>query len=257
MKLSVILSLALASSAAAFTAPNSLARSTTQLSETKADLEVLAKECNPILGFYDPLNLAEADFWGAGNEATIGFIRHSEIKHGRIAMFAFVGYMVHANGIKFPWAMQMDGAAFPTNTNPPALWDEVSESAKWQIFLVIGFLEFWSELSRPGHTHYMAGGKPGDFPDFTTGPEGIPHPVPFNLFDPFRLSKNASDEKKSKGLVKEINNGRLAMLGIFGFVSEQVVPGSVPALSGVVQPYDGEIMAPFTTNIIGMPFGLH
>jgi len=97
-------------------------------------------------------------------------------------MFAFVGYIVHANGIKFPWAMQMDGTPFPSETNPPALWDAVSESAKWQIFSLIAFLEFWSELSTPNHKHYMAGGKPGDFPDFISGPDGIPHPVPFNYF---------------------------------------------------------------------------
>jgi len=86
-------------SAAAF-APAQNGRTPTAVSETKADLEALAKKLNPVLGYYDPLNLAEADFWGQGNEATIGFLRHSEIKHGRIAMFAFVGYIVHANGIK-------------------------------------------------------------------------------------------------------------------------------------------------------------
>lgn len=171
-------------------------------------------------------------------------------------MFAFVGYIVHANGIKFPWAMQMDGTPFPTETNPPALWDTVSESAKWQIFSVIAFLEFWSELSTPNHKHYMAGGKPGDFPDFVSGPDGIPHPVPFNFYDPFKLSKNMSEEKKESRLRAEINNGRLAMLGIFGFLSEQTSAGSVPVLSGIVKPYAGEVMAPFTTNYLGMPFGM-
>ncbi|MGK3735201.1 MAG: hypothetical protein ACI8RD_010320 [Bacillariaceae sp.] len=48
--------------------------------ETKADLEALAKKLNPIVGFYDPLNLAEAEFWGQTNEQTIGFLRHAEIK---------------------------------------------------------------------------------------------------------------------------------------------------------------------------------
>ena len=84
-------------------------------------------------------------------------------------MFAFVGYIVHANGIHFPWPMQMDGTGFPTSTNPPELWDTISDSAKWQIFSVIAFLEFWSELSTPSNKHYMAGGRPGDFPDFQTG----------------------------------------------------------------------------------------
>lgn len=259
MKLSVATTLSLLTGAAAFTTNGvSKTSSLTQMHETKADLEVLAKELNPFVNFYDPLNLAEAEFWGTSNEATIGFLRHAEIKHSRVAMFAFVGYIAHANGFKFPWAMQMDGSPFPSNTNPPALWDEISDSAKWQIFLVIGFLEFWSELSTPDHQHYMAGGKPGDFPDFA-GPDkgGIPHPVPFSLYDPFKLSKKMSEEKKKKRLLVEINNGRLAMLGIIGFLSEQVVPGSVPLLSGVVQPYDGEVMAPFTTNVIGMPFNLN
>jgi hypothetical protein len=163
---------------------------------------------------------------------------------------------VHANGIKFPWAMQMDGTAFPTETNPPALWDTISESAKWQIFSIIAFLEFWSELSTPNHKHYMAGGKPGDFPDFVSGKDGIPHPVPFNYFDPFKLSSKMSAETKEKRLVMEINNGRLAQIGILGFLCEQVTPGSVPVLTGIVQPYSGEVMAPFTTNYLGMPFGM-
>jgi hypothetical protein len=253
---SVAAILALASTASAFAPSANTARSATQLHEAKADLEGMAKKLNPIVGFYDPLNLAEADFWGAGNEATIGYLRHSEIKHGRIAMFAFVGYIVHANGIKFPWAMQMDGTPFPSETSPPALWDAISDSAKWQIFGLIAFLEFWSELSTPEHKHYMAGGKPGDFPDFATGPDGIPHPVPFNLYDPFGFSKNMSAEKKESRLRSELNNGRLAQIGILGFLSEQCTPGSVPLLSGIVPAYAGEPMAPFTHNVIGAPFGL-
>lgn len=79
MKTTIFASLCL--SAAAFAPASKQATSGTQLSETKADLEAMAKKLNPIVGFYDPLNLAEADFWGAGNEATIGFLRHSEIKY--------------------------------------------------------------------------------------------------------------------------------------------------------------------------------
>ena len=71
--------------------------------ETKADLIRLADEQHLPMGFWDPLNLAEADFWNQGNEATIGWLRHAEIKHGRVAMAAFVGYIVGANKAVFPW----------------------------------------------------------------------------------------------------------------------------------------------------------
>ena len=186
-------------------------------------------------------------------------MRHAEIKHGRVAMFAFVGYIVHANGIKFPWAMQMDGTAFPSETNPPALWDAVSDSAKWQIFTLIAFLEFWSELSSDTHKHYMAGGKPGDYPDFVGGPDsgGIPHPVPFNFYDPFKFSKKMSEEKKATRLRAELNNGRLAQLAILAFLAEQSAPGSVPLLKGIVPAYDGEVMAPFVTNYLGSAWGMN
>jgi len=248
--------LSLLSTAAAF-APSSVKHSTcTQLQESKADLVSLAQKLNPVVGYYDPLNLAEADFWGQGNEATIGFLRHAELKHGRVAMAAFVGYITHAAGIKFPWAMQLDGSPFPDNTNPPALWDAISDSAKWQIFFAIFFLEFWGELSTPNNTHYMRGGKPGAYPEFTSGPDGLPHPAPFSLYDPFKLAAKMPEEKRQKRLIVEINNGRLAMIGIMGFVAEATTSGSVPLLKGIVQHYDGQVMAPFNTNIVGEPFGL-
>ena len=66
-----------------------------------------------------------------------------------------------------------------------------------------------------------------------------------------------SEEKKATRLRAEINNGRLAQIGILGFLAEQCTPGSVPLLSGVVPSYSGEVMAPFTTNVLGAPFGLN
>ena len=73
------------------------------------------------MGFYDPLNLADADFWGKGNEATIGFLRHAEIKHGRVAMAAFVGYCVEANHVQIPFHISGNYAA----ASPAEIWDQM------------------------------------------------------------------------------------------------------------------------------------
>ena len=202
--------------------------------------------------FYDPLELSSISIWGNTNDQSIAFLRHSEIKHGRMAMAAFVGYIVQSNGIHFPWPTSFDGSPFPWDAgSPPEQWDSLPFASKVQIILFIGFLEYFSELtpgegSDVGLIHYTKGGKPGAYPSF----EGLPHPVPFNLFDPFGLSKNASAEKKERGLLCEINNGRLAMIGIMGFVSAETIPGSVPALVDIVKPYAGEVMAPFSADFV-------
>lgn len=234
---------ALLSVASAFAPSATNGRTSTAVSETKADLEALAKKCNPTVGFYDPLNLADGNFWNKGDAATIGFLRHSEIKHGRIAMFAFVGYIVQSN-VVFPWAQTTAGAAHPSaDLVPEAQWDAIPVGAKWQIFAVISALELWDECGGGYLPHYMNGRKPGQYPSFKPFRDAV-HPV-FDLYDPFGFNKNMSEEVKERRLVAEINNGRLAQLGIFGFLAADKVAGSVPALNGIAIPYDGDPMIPF------------
>jgi len=236
--------------------PVSAPRAAAVRMETAADLEELAKKANPVVGFYDPLNLAGQDFWGSGSEeATVGFLRHSEIKHGRVAMAAFVGFCAQANGFTFPWQLQLNPpvsfADVAAAGSPFEQWDALPTLAKLQFFGLISVLELFGEASflteRAGEKHYMMGGKPGFYPPLTKATE-VPHPVPFDLYDPFGFTTKMTAEQKAKRLVVELNNGRLAMLGIFSFVSAAKLPGSVPALSGVIQPYAGEVMAPFTAN---------
>merc|ERR1719224_100567 len=237
------------------------------LDETKADLETLAKSLNPTVGFFDPLGLAEAEFWEQSNEATIGFLRHAEIKHGRVAMAGFVGYCVHANGIHFPWKIPGDELCAP-GVSPTELWQNIPYEAKLQIILAIGIFEFYSESAMSKGEgqggHYMRGGKPGMFPAFKGSTKGVlgdsegrpllPHPVPLNLYDPFNLNKNKSDEWKAKKLQAEINNGRLAMIGLMSLLSEGAIPGSVPALKGLI-PATGEINVMSTFDFAKPLFG--
>ena len=43
-------------------------------------------------------------------------------------------------------------------------------------------------------------------------------------------------------LLAEINNGRLAMLGIFGFLVADEIPGYIPLLADIAKPYAGEVI---------------
>ena len=248
--------LSLASASLSFNAPAlapvSSARAATVRMETEEDLKVLATKLNPAVGYYNPTPLVDMEFWGQSKEATISFLRQAEIKHGRVAMAAFVGYVVQSN---FNWPGMLTGdisyADIAAAGGPSDQWDALPTNAKLQIIGFVGFLEFWSEnayaLKCSDMKHYMRGGKPGAFPSFNKG--GIPHPVPFELFDPFGLQKKMSAEKKESGLLAEINNGRFAMIGIMGMVSAS--KGCiVPVLDSIdgIKPYAGVPMSAFSAS---------
>jgi len=228
-----------------------------QDSKSVTGLKEYAKKLNPVVGYYDPMDLANADMWDQGDDATVGFLRHSEIKHGRVAMAAFIGYIVGANGIHFPWKLTgaTSFADIAAAGSPPEQWDALPTASKLQILLFIGFLEFWGEksalLKLEGDNHYMRGGTPGKFPSF----DQMVHSVPYDFYDPFKFNAGKTREQLDKHLLAEVNNGRLAMLGIMGFLSEQSVTGAVPALKSLNLPhYNGQIMAPFAAGDKYLPF---
>ena len=259
-----MLSMQTASLSYAFSAPAAPSRASVRM-ETKEDLQALAVAQNPTIGFWDPIGLADANLFDLGEEGSIGWLRHAEIKHGRVAMAGFVGYCLQSNGIVFPWALtggplSTEGSTMFSDIAaagaPPDQWDALPTASKLQILGFVALFEFFGEnsfcLEASGEKHYMRGGKPGFYPDLKKCQ--IPHPVPLTLWDPFGFTTKLSAEKKANSLIAEINNGRLAMLGIMGFVAASKVEGSVPALTGVIKPYAGEVMAPFAAGDVSLPY---
>merc|ERR1719405_316032 len=213
---------------------------------SKQEMAALA-EANPdflgkSIGLWDPLNCLDFDFWSLGNEATIGYLRHAEIKHGRVAMAGFLGYIAQSTDLVSGPHTVLPFRGYDAGLTPPEQWDAIPLYGKLQILVFVGMLESYGEGAGDpeGYVHYTKGGLPG-YVHYTKGvrPEFV-----FNLYDPFDWFKE--DKDKVRGRQVEINNGRLAMLGIFSLIAESKAPGAVPPLNGLIPEYSGNYMAPFS-----------
>jgi len=230
------------SGAAAYVAPVAPSAGS-KLAASKDEVVALA-EANPdflgkAIGFWDPLGALDTNFWGLGNEGTIGYLRHAEIKHGRVAMAGFLGYLAGSTELVSGPHKILPYRGYEPGLTPPEQWDAIPLYGKLQILVIVGMLESYGEILDP---HYTKGGLPGYYPPI----KGKRPELIFNLYDPFGFFEQDSVEKKARGRLAEVNNGRLAMLGLFSLISEATVPGSVPALKDIIPPYDGNVMIPFS-----------
>jgi hypothetical protein len=184
---------------------SSLQPVSTQLS---ASLDVVGGSSLPLNNF-DPLKLAEQ-----GSDETLRWYRAAELKHGRCAMVATVGYLINTAGIHFPGQLSSD-ISFESlaSMSPPEAWAAVPVAGKAQILATI----FIAELVTEGYqgTHYMKG---GEYPTMV-----------FPQIDFSGVSKATMERKR----ISELNNGRLAQIAILSFISEHYIPGSVPALANM------------------------
>lgn len=158
MKTSTVLALlASASSAAAFV-PTKSGSSSTALDACISKSEILKSPDTTEFGkVWDPLGLAEI-----GSDETLAWYRHSEVKHGRIAMAAFVGWCVTGAGIRLPGELApgLDFASIPSKGLEA--WDAIPGWGKFQFLLLAGLIEYHDELFYSTRsTHYMKGGIPG------------------------------------------------------------------------------------------------
>lgn len=135
---------------------------------------------------FDPLGLAE--------QFDIKWLRESEIKHGRAAMLATLGFVVQEYATLHGYNHVDD-----SNLGPAA----VGLEPMLQIILWMGVLEFWTNKGNVTMENMFSD----------------PARVPGNLgFDPMGLSVGKTKEEQELLQYKEIKNGRPAMLAIGGMV---------------------------------------
>jgi Chlorophyll A-B binding protein len=180
-------------------------KSTTALS---VSLDGMPGSTLPIKAF-DPLGFANA-----GSEETFRWFQAAELKNGRTAMAATVGYLVAAAGIHFPGMLSSDVSFESISALKPIdQWAAVPVEGKAQILLTC----FVAELVTEGYqgTHYMKGGS-----------------FPTMVFPPIDFS-GVSEATMLRKRNSELNNGRLAMIAMMGFFAEANIPGSVPVLTSI------------------------
>ena len=152
------------------------------------------------LGFFDPLGLV-AD----GDQLKFDRYRFCEIKHGRAAMLAVVGYLVTEAGNRLPGTIDYAGLKFADIPSGLAALEVMPKAGIWQIVLFIGFLD----------TAVMKDIVGGEFiGDFRNDA------IDFG-WDTF------SDEEKYKQRARELNNGRAAMMGILALVVHELLGVSI------------------------------
>jgi hypothetical protein len=135
--------------------------------------------------------------------------REAEITHGRVSMIAAVGFLVgeQVEGSSFLFDAQVTGPAIDHFQQTPGL-----------VWGFVGATIFLLECTR------VQNGWSDPFSNklFSLNSDYIPGQWGF---DPLGLSNGKSDEDMAESRLKEINNGRLAMISISGMVAQELVNG--------------------------------
>merc|ERR1712117_185397 len=154
-------------------------------------------------GYWDPLGLSKD-----GDADVFRRRRESEIKHGRIAMIASLGYIVTAMGYRFPGALSPStGVTFEGSPSGLEAIGAVPALGWAQIFIFCGLVDFGLYRQDPAR-------GPGDFEN--GGILGVPN-----------ASGPMSDaEGRKRKLNSELANGRLAMVAIMGMIFQNGTVGS-------------------------------
>lgn len=185
MKLAVFCSLLC--SALAFAPASQKTQRSSSLAAWKDEVVV---GITPPVGFFDPLGLSAGK-----SDEIMEFYREAELKHGRVAMAACLGWYITAAGVH---------PAFNSELSSDPL-----EAAQQLPF--VGWLQF---ILGCGCVEYLTS-KIKEQPGYVTGD---------------LLGANYWVDNSDEGWVdyqnKEINNGRLAMLAFMGILSQDIYQGN-------------------------------
>jgi len=204
--LQISIMLSLASSSLAFTGPAPVARVPLTISRSMAPSMKDPKLAIPFLprpkmldgsmvgdvGF-DPLRLSEL--------IPLSWAREAELKHGRICMLAWAGYVAVDLGFREPHAPQVSSA----------LAHDVSvANGSFQLLLIVLV------------TIELFAGVPKAF-QLMNDPNASGPGVYY--FDPLGFNAKGTPESKALMELKELTNGRAAMLAFSGVVTQSVLTG--------------------------------
>jgi len=156
-----------------------------------------------------------------GSESTGTFLRAAELKHGRSAMLATVGFFFHKMGITLDqispheYLSISQGVKFAdlAAMTPLDAMKSLPVESLTQMFCAIAVVEFYELTHESGKFVEGARVAPGLSPGGLTGDLGW-NPLQVKVTDRRRLV--------------EIQNGRAAMFAITAWIAHDAVAGSVP-----------------------------
>ncbi|KAG7353106.1 chlorophyll A-B binding protein [Nitzschia inconspicua] len=157
--------------------------------------------------------------WGSAETGT--YLRASELKHGRSAMIATVGYAFHKLGLTLDNISPHEYLSVTQNIkfadlaamNPVDAMKSLPVESWGQMFAAIAIIEIYEMTHSKGKLAYDETVAPGLQPGGLTGDLGW-NPLKITVDDRRRLV--------------ELQNGRAAMFAITAWVSAECIPGSFP-----------------------------
>lgn len=159
-------------------------------------------------GFFDPVGLCP------DNARDFKKVRESELKHGRIAMIAFAGLLA-GEAFPFLFGSQIGGAGIFQYQQAEGIFNAWSANVIGLTLAVEGYniVNGWES---PEETQSSEVGIAALKSNYVNGDL---------KFDPLGLKPKSPAELKNMQ-TKEINNGRLAMLGVAGIIAQELVTGN-------------------------------